>query len=174
LPDFRLADGRPVNVQEASPRVLASLAEWVCGSVVPGWVYNKFELEKKDGEERAALVRQNSRLFLLADELKERSRRLGGILARGLGPRAAEGPLLLGGCYLAGTGSDPASEQAFVKGVMDRLLEGQSCVYWNAQTLAEEAAYAWWLVAGWTVLGLLVLGMLGVAGYALLNPAKGG
>jgi hypothetical protein len=169
LPDFRGPDGRPVDLEGAPARMLASLADWVCSSVVPTWVYNKFDLEKKPEDDRAALVRMNSRLFLLADELKQRSQRLGGVLARGLAPRAAKGPLLLGGCYMAGTGTDAAKEQAFVKGVMDLLIDRQSFVYWNARTLAEEAVYAWWLVVGWTILGILILGMLGLALYAFFT-----
>jgi hypothetical protein len=134
--------------------MLDGLAKWVCRSVVPTWVYRKFQMEKADTPDRAALVRTNGRLFLLADELQERSRRLGTILSRGLAPKAAAGPLLFGGCYLAGTGSDPEHEQAFVRELMDRLAEGQSCVYWTPATLAEEANYAFWATFGWTGLGI--------------------
>ena len=109
---------------------------------------------------RPPLIHTNGRLFLLADELHERSKRLATILSRGLSPRAATGPLLFGGCYLAGTGSDPEHEQAFVRGLMDRLAEGQSCVYWTSGTLAEEANYAFWATLGWTVLGIAIAGVL--------------
>jgi hypothetical protein len=151
--------------KDAAARMLDSLAQWICQSVMPAWIYRKFQIEKADTPDRAALVRANGRLFLLADDLRERGKRLGTILARGLAGKAAAGPLLFGGCYLAGTGSDPQQEQAFVRGLMDRLTEGQSCVYWTRQTLAEEASYVRWAGIGWTVLALGVLVLLALGGY---------
>jgi hypothetical protein len=151
--------------KEGAVKMLDSLARWVCESVVPTWVYHKFQLEKADTPERTALVRANGRLFLLADELKQRARRLGTILTRGLVPKSTIGPLMFGGCYLAGTGSDPEREQGFVRGLLDRLTEGQSCVYWTRRTLEEEAVYTRWVGVGWAVLSLAILALLAVGGY---------
>jgi hypothetical protein len=143
--------------------VLSGLADWVCHSVVPRWVYQKFQLEKPGATDRVDLQRGNERLFLLADELQERSRRLGTVLARGVAGKASSGLVLFGGCYVAGTGMEAEREQAFVRGVLDRLLENQSCVYWSAQALAEETQYNRWLTIGWTLLGGLVLIAVAVA-----------
>jgi hypothetical protein len=143
--------------------MLTGLAEWVCRSVVPRWVYHKFQLEKPDTADRGELLRSNERLFLLADELQERSRRLGTVLARGVGGKASAGLVLFGGCYLAGTGTEAEREQAFVRGVLDRFLEHQSRVYWSAQALAEEAQYNRWLTVGWTAIGALVVAAVAVA-----------
>jgi hypothetical protein len=164
-PDFRGANGRgPAPEDAPAARMVASLAEWVCNAVVPTFVYRKFGMEGSDKDDRTALVHTNSRMFQLSAELQVRGSRLAGILARGFSARA-KGRLLFGGCYLAGTGSNPDSEQGFVRGVIERLPEGQSCVYWTEQTLAEEAAYQWWLIAGWTVLGMLIVLALLAAGY---------
>jgi hypothetical protein len=169
VPDLA-GNGRGPSAQEGAADVLGSLAQWVCHSVMPRWVYHKFQLERPDTADRGELVRGNARLFLLADELQGRSRRLATVLARGLAGRASPTtPLLFGGCYLAGTGSDAEREQAFVRGVLDRLMDGQSCVYWSEQTLAEEAQYLRWLTLGWTILGLFVLVCLALAGYALFG-----
>ena len=153
-------------------KMLDSLARWLCQSVVPAWVYRKFQMEKADAKDRAELVRINGRLFLLADELQERSKRLSTILSRGLAPKAASGPLLFGGCYLAGTGSDAEREQAFVRGLMDRLSEGQSCVYWTRQTVAEEASYLRWSNLGWTVLAIVVVALLAFVGYVYFGQSS--
>jgi hypothetical protein len=99
-------------------------------------------------------------VLFLADELQERSRRFGTILSRGLAPKAAAGPLL------AGTGSDPEREQSFIRGLMDRLAEGQSCVYWTPETLAEEANYAFWATFGWTILGIGIASVLAFSAIA--------
>jgi hypothetical protein len=108
------------------------------------------------------VVQTNGRLFLLADELHERARRLSTVLTRGLTGKSLAGPLMFGGCYLAGTGSDSEHEKGFVRGVLDRLLEGQSCVYWTRRTLEEERAYARWVSIGWTTLVLAILVLLAV------------
>jgi hypothetical protein len=147
--------------KHATMKLLDSLAKWICQAVVPIWVYRNFQMEKADTPDRAALNRINGRLFLLADELQERSGRLATVLVRGL--TARNGPLLFGGCYLAATGSDVEREQAFVRGLLDRLSEGQSCVYWTQQTLEEEAAYARWVRFGWTFLAMVVLAVLCLA-----------
>ncbi len=154
-PDLRGEIGQE-PLKDSVPRMLDSLAKWICRSVMPNWVYREFQLEKNDTPDRAALVRGNGQLFLLADEMQERSKRLGAILSRGLGWKAAAGPLLFGGCYLAGAGSDAEREQAFVRGVLDRLDETQWCVYWTEATRAEEASYSFWTKVGWIVLAGLV------------------
>jgi hypothetical protein len=153
-PDLREV---PASAGEPAAAVLASLGESLCSATVPAWVFDKFELEQKPEDDRVPLIRKNSQLFQLSCEMQERSELLGKILAQGgLSRQAEDGPLLLGGCYLAGTGPNPEKEQAFIKGVVqDRLIGSQSCVYWNNATLAEEARYERWLVFGWTLLLLL-------------------
>jgi hypothetical protein len=147
--------------------MLDSLARWVSRSVVPGWVYKKFQLEKKAEDDPLAITHANSRLFLLVDEMRERQRRLGLILARGLGGVGNGGPLLFGGLYLAATGNTDATQQAFVAGVFSRLLEGQSTVYWTDQTRAEEATYERWITIGWAAVGCLVLGVVALVWFSV-------
>jgi hypothetical protein len=132
--------------------------------VVPGWIYKKFQVEKKE-DDFITSVRGNARLFQLFDELRDRQRRLSTILSRGLVQDDPSVPLLFGGCYISGTGTDATREQAFVAGVFYRLIEGQSCVYWTEETRAEEATYQRWISFGWTVLILLALASIGMVGY---------
>lgn len=146
--------------KDGAARMLDSLAKWLCQSFMPTWIYRHFHMEKADTPDRAELVRGNGRLFLLGDELQERGKRLGTILSRGLAQKAAAGPLLFGGCYLAGTGSDPEREQGFVRGLMDRLDDEQSRVYWSRATLAEEASYTFWTNLGWTILVFVLAGVV--------------
>jgi hypothetical protein len=141
-------------------RMLTSLAEWLCQSFMLDRVYKLFQIEKADAPDRAELVRKNGRLFLLGYELQVRRPRLATILSHGLAQKAAAGPLLFGGCYLAGTGSDLESEQAFVRGPLARLDEEQNNVYWTQATLAEEAVYAFWVNIGWNVIVTVVAGVV--------------
>jgi hypothetical protein len=158
-PDLRDAvTGEPAK--DSVTRMLTSLAEWLCQSYMPNQVYKHFQIENADAPDRAELVRKNGRLFLLGKELRERSPQLATILSHGLAQKAATGRLLFGGCYLAGTGSDPESEQAFVGGLLDRLDNERSNVYWTQGTLAEEAVYAFWVNIGWTIIAIVVAGVV--------------
>jgi len=146
--------------------MLDSLSAWACNSVVPGWVHRKFELESGAAHETARSTRHNTRLFQLADELRERQRNLSAILARALATDPADPPLIAG-CYLAGTGRDPRTEQAFVSGVLNRLVEEQNAVAWLPEAFEEEGRYQRWAVVGWGILGLVYLAVFGLLVYSL-------
>jgi hypothetical protein len=165
LPDLKERTGRGGVPSSDDPLgdMLSSMMRWICKSVVPGWAYKKFRLEKGGEEDVSGLTRDNARLFLFFDDLSDRQRRLATILRRALEMEDRSSPLLFGGCYLAGTGTDAAREQAFVAGVFKRLMESESSVYWTEQTLMEEALYLRWIGIGW-----LVLLLVGAAGLALL------
>jgi hypothetical protein len=143
------------------PRMLAGGVGWLCLTLFPSVIYRLLRVEESASEERSDVVRDNSRLFQLLSQLREREKQLSRILARGLTtPRG--GPVLFGGCYLAATGADAASQQAFVGGVMRHLLDNQNYVSWTAAALAEEADYrrlTWYARAGALILAT-ALGMM--------------
>lgn len=143
-PDFRL--NQPGSrAPDSSPQtaLVESLVSWVCNSVIPGWVYKKLETEKRGQEDLKPILRTNSRLFFFSDEFRERQKRFSTLLGRGLEAGDSEPPLF-GGCYLAGTGRDPKSDQGFVTGVFARLLDEQNHVSWTEAALADDAARRNW------------------------------
>jgi hypothetical protein len=150
----------PNNKNAPMERMLTSLAQWVCQPLFTKWAYGKFRLEQGPDDKAPALTRGNAELFLLADALQERAKRLGIILARGLKSHAEpeEGTALFGGCYVAATGTHREHEQAFVCSVLKDVLQknGRKYVYWTEQAVAEEAALQGRITLGWTVLGCLV------------------
>jgi hypothetical protein len=152
--------------------MLQSLASWVCNAVVSGWVYKKFQLEKPGEVDTAATVRGNARLFQFFEELRGRHNRLATILYRGI---AAEtwNPLLFGGCYMAGTGSDSAEEQAFVAGVFRRLIDEQDYVSWSDEALQEEATRSHVVRLGYGFLSVLVLAGLALGAYFFYQQKTG-
>ena len=79
-------------------------------------------------------------------ELRQRGRRLGRLLGRGLTLEGRE-PVWFGGCYLAGTGANPESQQGFVAGVFRRLTEEEKkgLVSWTSQALHEESGLQRWV-----------------------------
>jgi len=139
--------------------------QWICNSVFPNWVYKLFRLEATGKDEPATLVRGNIALYQLMAQIRERHKRLSRILTRAvLGDGG--GPPLFGGCYLAGTGRDPAHEQAFVPGVFRRLIEEQNFVSWTDQALTTEAECNRWARIGYIFIGLLAAaGAAGLAYY---------
>ena len=151
--------------------MLDSLSSWVCNAVVAGWVYKKFQVEKQPQDKTPVIVRDNAWLFLFLDQLRERQKRLGTILTRGIAAGADE-PILFGGCYLAGTGADVDKEQAFVAGVFRRLIDEQDYVSWTEEALAEEAACSRWVGLGYTFILVLVAGSLAALGYAFFGSGS--
>ena len=179
---------------EARTAMLESLAQWICASVAPGWVYKHFRMESADatagvpagpalsrtdpmeasragkgprrGAGRADVFHTNAELFQFMHHLRERQRRLGRLLSRGF-ILEDEDPIMFGGCYLAATGGDPQREQAFVAGVFHRLAGEENFVSWTTQARAEEDAYLRWALYGQMAAGTLFLGVAAVWLYLL-------
>jgi hypothetical protein len=143
----------------AAAEMITNGIAWVCNSLFPTWVYERFRLEAPGAEDLAGAVRGNSRLCQLLGEMRARQARFSRILTRGL-PLEEDGPVLLGGCYLAATGADPANEQAFVPGVFNRLVEDQEVVSWTEEARQEEEACQHWAVHGYTLLAVVALAVL--------------
>jgi len=165
--------GAPAT-DDTTAHMLDSLARWVCTMLLPGWIYKKFRLESPGKTTPPEVTKVNSRLFLLLDELRDRQTRLGSVLAHGLDSAGGE-PWLFGGCYLGGTGSDPAREQAFVAGVFRRLVEEQNYVSWTEEALEEEALYQTWITRGYVALTIMGMAAVGLWAYSyLLAPTPKG
>jgi hypothetical protein len=147
--------------------ILRDLAYWLCTGFMRLWLYQKCQLEKPAGKSLEEVFAINSSLFLLLKEMHERQDHLARILEAGFTRHAPVDWLLFGGCYLAATGSDAQHNQAFMNGVLERLVEGEACVYWTEDVLRQEARLQGWINAGW---GILVVGVLAAAAlgvYAL-------
>jgi hypothetical protein len=166
VPSLDKRAGRGAMNGEARALMLESLAQWICGSVVPGHVYKHFGLEEPGRGSAADASRSNSQLFLFMNELRDRQRRLGRLLGHGVVIEGEE-PLLFGGCYLAGTGADAAHEQGFVAGVFKRLDDEENTVSWTRPALEEEAGYRRWVALGQTALIVIILAGVALLGYAL-------
>jgi hypothetical protein len=143
-------------------QMLEGLAEWVCGAVLPGWVYKYFCLEEPGKGDVEKVTRGNAQMFLFMHHLRERQHLLGRLLAQAF---AADGdePYLYGGCYVAGTGAVSSQDQAFVAGVFQRLASEENHVSWTAQALDEEASYGRWVAMAQTAFGVLVVATLALA-----------
>ena len=134
-------------------------------SVVRDLVYRLFKVETS----MDAKLTVNHELFLFLDEMRDRKDRLSRFIMQGLA-RDFDGPLLFGGCYLAGTGADKERDQAFTRGVLQRLLDSQNLVSWTDQALTDDARSRTVTFFGYIVLAALVTVVIAVIGYPLAFP----
>jgi hypothetical protein len=145
-----IPDVQPAEVQALIENGLA----WVADALLPLVVGRLWRREGEEGvSDRAAAVQANVHLYEFLQECRHRLRMLGRLLARAV--VRDEGPPLLGGCYVAGTGADER-DQAFLAGVVRKLLEHQNDVAWTPTALAEDAAYRRYARVGYVVLAGVV------------------
>jgi type VI protein secretion system component VasK len=144
------------------PRMIGHGVEWLFDTLFPTNVYRLLKVETPGREQRDDVVRMNGRLFELLVQMRERQKRVVHILTRGIAGKS-EGPLLFGGCFLAGTGVDGAREQAFVHGVLRQLIENQNYVSWTKDALDEERDYRRWTQAGYLVIVAVLITAVTVA-----------
>lgn len=143
---------------EQIPGLIEGGMGWVANDLLPLVVGRLWRREGEEGVlDRTSAIRSNLRLYGLLAEGRERLPRFGRLAARAT--TRDEGPPLLAGCYLAGTGPDER-EQAFLPGVLRKLLEHQNDVAWSPQALAEDAAYRWYAGAGYVLLLALIAGVV--------------
>jgi len=117
---------------------LTAVSSHVCGAF-EDWVYVLFR-------EDAALARPgNLQLYELLSKVRcTWKTRLADILALGFGcdmtDEAQKRSLLFSGCYAASTGETP-DRQAFVKGVVEKLLEEQELIEWTDDAQLQQRRY---------------------------------
>jgi IcmF-related N-terminal domain len=166
VPDLDTWAGKSDGDAKARGAMLDGLAQWVFSAVVSGWVGKHFRREAPGRDDVTTVTQANAQLFLFMNELRERRRRLGRLLARGF-VLENNVPLWFGGCYVAGTGPDPENQQGFVAGVFRRLIEEEKkgLVSWTAEAVADESGYQRWIGMGQIALGVFVAAvvLVGVA-----------
>jgi hypothetical protein len=134
---------------------LAAVAAHASGAF-EDWVYMLFQ------EPDALKHRGNARLFRLLGRVRGRfAENLRNVLARGFGyDPQSDGPLastqfLFGGCYFAAAGGRPG-QQAFVKGVFQKLLQQEGELEWSPAARRSDRNY------------LFVANLMALLGFAAL------
>jgi hypothetical protein len=139
---------------------IGAAAEWVCDTLVPGWIYKLFRVDRPGSDSLENAVRGNARLFQLMYQMWERQQRLGLLLRKAIMTEQG-GPMMFGGCYVGGAGRD-GREQAFIAGVFQRLTMDQDAVSWTDEAAREEANYRRLTYIGYVSLavGLIVAALV--------------
>ena len=136
---------------------LAAFCDHVCGTF-EDWVHALFR-------EQQALSRPgNARLYGLLCKVRCNLRmRLTEILTGGFGYESDEtpddDPFLFSGCYFAATG-ESQDRQAFVKGVVDKLVQEQNYVEWSQHAVAANRRHHRLALAGFFCSSILFIGTI--------------
>lgn len=144
----------PADDAPAAARQVEEALSWLCQSLLPSLVYRLLRLDPAQPDD-VETSHGNERLYELLDELRLRQKRIVRILAHGVlgdGP----GTWLLGGCFLAATGNQPA-QQGFVAGVFPQLTEMQSMLSWRPEALATDARLRLWTRLGYAAIAASTL-----------------
>jgi len=144
------------------PEQLEALTAHACGAF-EDWVYTLFK-------ERGSLSRPgNTKLYAMLCKIRRNlSGRLTNIITTGFGQDSEKNPsadsLLFSGCYFAATG-DNDDQQAFVKGVFDKLVDEQEELEWSRAALAKHRRYQRLAYVGITLDVLLAASLAGMILY---------
>ncbi len=150
----------------AVPSMIESGVQWIGNKLFPDMIDKLWRVEAAGGADLTETVEGNVQLYQLLRNVRDRQKRLSRILIRGTLVEGA--PPMLGGCYLVGTGPDPARQQAFVPGVFRRLTESQDYISWTRSALAEDTDYSKWTTFGYAGLVVTIIVSIGVG--ILLSP----
>jgi hypothetical protein len=129
-----------LDADEVPARIKDSIT-WIGTSLFPTMVNSLYQTESPGGEDVTDLVRANSQLFRFLATMRDRRDRLAQ-LVRDCIPVLPDEPILYRGCYLAGTGPDPSTGQAFAPGVFILLIKQQDNVTWTEAAIGQDAAYS--------------------------------
>jgi IcmF-related N-terminal domain len=161
---------------DARQRSVEEQVQWIGQGILPILIYKELlRLEMPGRESMEEVASDNGRLCRFMGAMRDGQKRLTRIVLQGLLSKTG-GPELLGGCYLAATGRDATSAQAFVASLFqDRLLASISYVAWSQEALDEDANFHRWTRFGYTALPifmvvLLLLLFLWCGGMPMLIP----
>ncbi len=163
-----------VDSDEAPLRVRDSVS-WIGTTLFPSMVHSLFQVEVPGGEDVTEVVRVNSQLYRFLATMRDRHERLAQVVKDCL-PTLSGEPILFRGCYLAGTGTDSVTEQAFASSVLRRLIEDQDNVTWTSAALLHDASFTR-VARGLKIFLLCVIGVgiasiLGLIGLYVVSHSK--
>lgn len=143
-----------------------ALSAHACGAF-EDWVYTLFR--EIGGWERPG----NSRLYMLLCTIRGHlQRRIRSLLVHGFGESVEAGSEesgpMFGGCYFAATG-DRDSRRAFVRSVIEKMIQQEEDVEWTEAALLEDRRYRRLAQIGLVVDTLLALALIGFVVFILMR-----
>ncbi len=143
-----------------------ALSAHACGAF-EDWVYTLFR--EVGGWERPG----NSRLYMLLCTIRGHlQRRIRSLLVHGFGesvePGSEDSGPMFGGCYFAATG-DRDNRRAFVRSVIDKMIQQEEEVEWTEAALLEDRRYRRLAQMGLVIDTLLALAFIGFVVFILMR-----
>ncbi|MBM3994731.1 MAG: hypothetical protein FJ303_11345 [Planctomycetes bacterium] len=140
----RRGQGFPMSTRLSREEILDEIRKsitFVCTTYMQDSVYSDFQTETPTESNVMAFFPGNAKLMVLLDEMNRRCDALNVIVEQAIGPM--HDPLFrYSGCYFAATGSE--GQQAFIAGVLQKLVREQSSVAWTQAALdADSQCYLW-------------------------------
>jgi hypothetical protein len=137
------------------PAVIESGLTFITDTMLPLVIGRLLRREgEPGGETREQAIRANVQLYDFIRECRARVALFARLLSRAFTPET-NAPPMLGGGYLAGTGADER-DQAFLAGVIRRLLQHQNAVRWTDDALAEDADYRRYAFLGYVAVAVFL------------------
>jgi hypothetical protein len=141
------------------PRIVEESVAWMVGTLFPALVYRVLRMTTSD--DNGGDWPGNTRIFGLANLVRQRQARLLRVLQRGVLPSLEGAPL--DGLYFSANSSENAGQQAFVSGVLPQLLEMQNDVAWSPAAIDSDRRARRWTVIGYVVLAAIITGLIAAA-----------
>jgi IcmF-related N-terminal domain len=153
----------------AVPQSIEASVAWISSTLFASMVYSLFKVESAGGEDATDVLKANSQLYRFLWAVRERQERVARLVKESI-PAVPGEPILFGGCYFAGTGTDASNGQAFASGVLRRMIEDQDNVTWTSHALEADASF----LRLASVLKVALVGMivLGIAAIVFLIGAR--
>ncbi len=163
-----------LDLEDVPDRIRDSVA-WIGTTLFPTMVNSLFQVESPGGEDISDVTRANSGLFRFLVAMRDRRERVAQMVKESI-PELTGEPILYRGCYLAGTGSDSATEQAFAPGVLMLLIKQQDSVTWTEDALRQDRNFSR-LAGGLKTFFLLAIGsgvlaIIGLIVYRVLLKGR--
>jgi hypothetical protein len=142
------------------PRIVEESVAWMVGTLFPALVYRVLRMTASTDDNGGDWL-GNTRIFGLANLVRQRQARLQRVLERGLLPSLDGAPL--DGLYFSANSSENSAEQAFVSGLLPQLLEMQNDVAWSPTAIESDRRAGRWTVIGYVVLAAIITALIAVA-----------
>ncbi|MGF1581084.1 MAG: type VI secretion protein IcmF/TssM N-terminal domain-containing protein [Gemmataceae bacterium] len=147
---------------DSAGKAIVESLEWMCLHEMRDLVYKKhLKVESSLEHDPRNETRRNVRLYRFLTMLTQRRQHLAQIVKNALitklvpGTNSTSESWFYGGFYLAATGEDRDTEQAFVRGVLSKLNEQQMYVCWTHETIVQDQRDNAQATVGFVILGIL-------------------
>jgi hypothetical protein len=150
------------------PEKVDKLGSWIMQTYLPNWIYRFLSLNPAAAGKIQDETRQNGELVRLLCACRTREKRFGMLLKESLFSNAKSN-FYFSGCYTIALGETLGVDQAFIPGLIRRVIDTERFVSWTRESASEDTAYGFWTKVGYAVIGALVVAAVALVIYKLTH-----